>query len=251
VLTVDTEVDWRERDTVLKQAWPLDVHAEVAHADVQFGHVPHPTHENTDAHSAPRERSAHRWIHVGEHRWGVALATDSTYGYDVARHPRADGGTTTVVRHTLLQASRGPDPHADRGLHRFRHTLRPGAALDDALIEGYALNLPLRPAPDTGRGAPLVRVDHPDVVVETVKLADDRSGDLVVRLYEARGGHVRADLAADFPIEAVHETDLLEEHPVSHPVDREHRRVPLALRPFQIRTLRLARAGRRREGGGA
>ncbi|MFJ2827882.1 alpha-mannosidase [Streptomyces sp. NPDC087263] len=242
-LTVDTEVDWRERDTVLKLAWPLDVHAELGHADVQFGHVARPTHESADG-SSP-EFAAHRWIHVGEHRWGVALATDSTYGHDVTRHTRDDGGTTTVVRHTLLHAPNGPDPHADRGLHRFRHTLRPGATLGDAITEGYAVNLPLRPGPATGPQRPLVHVDHPDVVVETVKLADDRSGDVVVRLYEARGGRPHAVLSADFAIEAVHETDLLEEHPTPRP--HLHGRVPLTLRPFQIRTLRLLRAGRRQE----
>ncbi|MFC9842186.1 alpha-mannosidase [Streptomyces sp. NPDC060223] len=242
-LTIDTEVDWRERDTVLKLAWPLDVHAELGHADVQFGHVARPTHENADGSSA--EFAAHRWIHVGEHRWGVALATDSTYGHDVARHTREDGGTTTVVRHTLLHAPNGPDPHADRGLHRFRHTLRPGATLGDAITEGYAVNLPLRPGPAIGPQPPLVHVDHPDVVVETVKLADDRSGDVVVRLYEARGGRTHAVLCADFPVEAVHDTDLLEEHPTPHP--HRHGRVPLTLRPFQIRTLRLRRAGQRQE----
>ncbi|WP_329544155.1 glycosyl hydrolase-related protein [Streptomyces sp. NBC_01356] len=245
-LTVDTEVDWRERDTALKLTWPLDVHAELSHGDVQFGHVAHPTHDRTD--TAREDDAAHRWIHVGEHRWGVALAADSTYGYDVARHPR-DDGTTTVVRHTLLRAARGPDPHADRGLHHFRHTLRPGATLGDAITEGYALNLPLRPGPDTRPQAPLVRVEHPDVVVETVKLADDRSGDVVVRLYEARGGRAHATLAVDFPVEAVHETDLLEEHPT--PRAHRHGRVPLTLRPFQIRTLRLRRAGHRQEDSGA
>jgi alpha-mannosidase len=243
-LTVDTEVDWRERDTVLKLSWPLDVHAELSHADVQFGHVAHPMHENPDATS--QEFAAHRWIHVGEHRWGVALATDSTYGHDVTRHTRDGGGTTTVVRHTLLCATNGPDPYADRGLHRFRHTLRPGATLGDAITEGYAVNLPLRPGPAAGPQTPLVHVDHPDVVVETVKLADDRSGDVVVRLYETRGGRTRATLCADFAVEAVHETDLLEEHPAPRP--HRHGRVPLTLRPFQIRTLRLVRAGQRQEG---
>ncbi|MFE9764231.1 alpha-mannosidase [Streptomyces sp. NPDC005808] len=242
-LTVDTEVDWRERDTVLKLAWPLDVHAELGHADVQFGHVARPTHESADG-SSP-EFAAHRWIHVAEHRWGVALATDSTYGHDVSRHTRDGGGTTTVVRHTLLHPTNGADPYADRGLHRFRHTLRPGATLGDAITEGYAVNLPLRPGPATGAQPPLVRVDHPDVVVETVKLADDRSGDVVVRLYEARGGRTHAVLCADFAVEGVHETDLLEEHPTAR--THRHGRVPLTLRPFQIRTLRLRRAGQRQE----
>jgi alpha-mannosidase len=236
-LTVDTEIDWREQDTVLKAAWPLDVHAEHTRAETQFGHVARPTHENTDSDAARREAAAHRWLHVGEHGWGVALAADSGYGYDTTRHTRADGGTTTVVRSTLLRAPHSPDPHADRGLQHFRHTLRPGAALEDAITEGYALSLPLRPGPDAPALAPLVAVDHPDVVIETVKLADDRSGDVVVRLYESHGGRARAEVSAAFPVAAVQETDLLEARLADHP----HRdgRTAVTLRPFQILTLRL------------
>jgi alpha-mannosidase len=239
-LAVDTEVDWREQDTVLKAAWPLDVHAENSRAEVQFGHVARPTHENTAADAARQEAAAHRWVHVGEHGFGVALACDATYGYDVTRHTRADGGTTTVVRSTLLRAPHSPDPHADRGVQHFRHTLRPGAGVGDAIAEGYALGLPLRPGPGTPAPAPLVAVDGPGVLVETVKLADDRSGDVVVRLYESRGGRARATLAAGFPLTAVHETDLLESPLTAHPHDAG--RTALTLRPFQILTLRLTPA---------
>ncbi|QIQ06206.1 alpha-mannosidase [Streptomyces liangshanensis] len=246
VLTLDTEVDWRERNTLLKAAWPLDVHAEHSAGEIQFGHVRRPTHENTGRDAARHETWAHRWIHVGEHGWGVALAGDSTYGYDVSRTTRPDAGTTTTVRLSLLRAAHSPDPHADRGPQRFRHTLRPGADVGDAIAEGYALNLPLRPGP-AGRGvSPLVRVDGPDVVVEAVKLADDRSGDVVVRLYESRGGRARTTLTAAFPVAAVHETDLLEETLTVRQHDGGA--VALTLRPFQILTLRLVRGDERRTG---
>jgi alpha-mannosidase len=241
-LAVTTEVDWREQDTVLKAAWPLDVHADTSRAEVQFGHVTRPTHDNTPADAAHQEAAAHRWLHVGEHGFGVALACDAGYGYDVTRHTRADGGTTTVVRSTLLRAPHSPDPHADRGAQHFRHTLRPGADVGDAVAEGYALALPLRPGPGPGpdTSAPLVAVDHPDVLVETVKLADDRSGDIVVRLYESRGGRARATLTAGFPVSAAHETDLLESPLTARTYAADG--VPLTLRPFQILTLRLTPA---------
>ncbi|MEV6171764.1 glycoside hydrolase family 38 C-terminal domain-containing protein [Streptomyces sp. NPDC051954] len=247
-LVVDNDIDWRERDMILKASWPLNVHAEHARAEIQFGHVERPTHENTSWDAARFEIWAHRWIHVGEHNWGVALATDSTYGHDVGRHTREGGGTTTTVRLSLLRAPHSPDPYADRGAHRFRYALRPGADVGAAVAEGYALNLPLRPAAHAAGPAarPLVAVDNPDVVVEAVKLADDRSGDVVVRLYESRGGQTRATLTADFPVAGVQETDLLED-PVT---ERAHAdgEVSLALRPFQILTLRLSRPRRDADG---
>ncbi|GHH72975.1 alpha-mannosidase [Streptomyces sulfonofaciens] len=238
-LTIDTEVDWRERDTVLKCAWPLDVHAEHSRAGVQFGHVARPTHENTDRDLARHEMAAHRWIHVGEHGFGIALATDAAAGYDVSRRTRHDGGTTTVLRTTLLRAPSRPDPGADRGHHRFRHALRPAATTGDARDTGHALCRPLRPGPADPPGPPLVAVDNPDVVIETVKLADDRSGDVVVRLHESRGGRAATRLTVACAASAVHETDLLEERRAEHRLSGG--RVRLVLRPFQILTLRLVR----------
>ncbi|MEY9912512.1 alpha-mannosidase [Catenulispora sp. MAP12-49] len=235
-LDVVTDIDWRERDAVLKSAWELDVHAEHTAAEIQFGHVTRPTHENTSWDAARFEVWAHRWIHVGEHGWGTALITDSTYGYDASRLTRPEGGSTTTVRLTLLRAPNSPDPQADLGRHRFAYAVVPGADTRAALAGAHALNLPLRAVPaGGGAGEPLVTVDNPDVVVECVKLADDRSGDVVVRLYESRGGRASTRIDVGFPVAGAAVTDLLErpETPLAIPLE-------LTLRPFQIVTLRLS-----------
>jgi alpha-mannosidase len=232
-LDIRTDVDWRERDAVLKSAWQFDVHAEDVAAEIQFGHVRRPTHENTSWDAARFEAWAHRWLHVGEYGWGAGLITDSTYGYDASRLTRPEGGTTTTVRLTLLRAPGSPDAHADLGRHRFGYAVVPGADVGATLAEAYAVNLPLRPAPGVGGVRPLVTVDNPDVVVESVKLADDRSGDVVVRLYESRGGRATARLGTGFPLARAVLTDLLE-RPTS-----ECEPAGLTLRPFQILTLRL------------
>ena len=236
-LDVVTDIDWRERDTVLKSAWQLDVHAENTNAEIQFGHVTRPTHENTSWDAARFEVYAHRWIHVGEHGWGTALVTDSTYGYDATRQTRPEGGTTTTVRLTLLRGPDSPDPNADLGQHRFSYAVVPGADTRAALAEAHALNLPLRAASAGSDTRPLVTVDNSDVVVEAVKLADDQSGDVVVRLYESRGGRASARLNLGFPVGTATVTDLLERPDT--PVAIENGALDLTLRPFQILTLRL------------
>lgn len=73
-------------------------------------------------------------------------------------------------------------------MHRFRHALVPGATIGDAVREGYVVNLPERTVPGAGPVEPLVVVDSDAVVVTAVKLADDGSGDVVVRFHEACGG---------------------------------------------------------------
>ncbi|MFE6752281.1 alpha-mannosidase [Streptomyces sp. NPDC057684] len=243
-LGIDTEVDWHETEKFLKLAFPLDIHAERYASETQFGHFYRPTHTNTSWEAAKFEACNHRFVHIEEPGWGVSLVNDSTYGHDVTRTVRdGDSGTTTTVRVSLLRAPRFPDPETDQGLHRFRHALVPGAAIGDAVREGYRINLPERHLTGSGEVAPLVGVDHDAVVVTAVKLADDGSGDVVVRFHESRGGRVRATLKAGFEIAAAAATDLLE-RPLADAADpeRDGDRITLTLRPFELVTLRLKRA---------
>ncbi|QBI54847.1 alpha-mannosidase [Streptomonospora litoralis] len=237
-----TEVDWHERERFLKAAFPLDVRAASVAAEIQFGHVHRPAHTNTSWDAARFECCAHRWVHAGEPGYGHALATASTYGHDVDRTVRGDGGTTTVLRLSLLRAPRFPDPEADQGRHVFSYALVPGAGIAEAVREGYRVNLPERAVPGGADVAPLVEVEGAGVVAESVKLADDRSGDVVVRLYEAHGARTRGALQASFPVAGAAAVDLLEEPmEAAAPLEAEGDRVEFGLRPFEILTLRLTR----------
>ena len=107
------------------------------------------------------------------------------------------------------------------------------------MSEGYRLHVPPRRVRGGREVAPLVAVSDPAAVVEAVKLVDDRSGDVVVRLYESLGSRVTARLTADFPHDGVVETDLLE-RPLPEPVCLRPDGT-LTLRPFQLVTLRYLR----------
>ncbi|MFC6067806.1 alpha-mannosidase [Streptomyces ochraceiscleroticus] len=245
-LEITADIDWHEKEKILKAAFPLDVKADRSAAETQFGHVHRPTHTNTSWEAAKFEICAHRWLQVEEPGWGTALVNDSTYGHDVTRDVRADGGQTTTVRLSLLRAPRYPDPETDQGRHRLRYGLVPGAGALDAVREGHWINLPERVVPGSREVAPLVGVDNDAVVVEAVKLAEDRGGDVVVRLYEAVGGRASATLTAGFPVAEVYATDLLERPPADalpYAVT-DGGQVTVALRPFQILTLRLSRDAR-------
>ncbi|MFI2076557.1 alpha-mannosidase [Streptomyces triculaminicus] len=241
-LDVDTEVDWHETEKFLKAAFPLDVHADRVAAETQFGHLYRPTHANTSWDAAKFEACAHRFVHLAEPGWGVALVNDSTYGYDVSRTVREGehAGTTTTLRLSLLRAPRFPDPRTDQGTHRFRYALVPGATVADAVQEGYRVNLPERRVPGSSGVEPLVAVGNEAVVVSAVKLADDGGGDVVVRLYESLGGRAVTRLTAAFPVAEASVCDLLE-RPVST-LAAEDGGLALSLRPFEIVTLRLRRA---------
>ncbi len=247
-LRITTRVDWHERQKLLKLAFPLDLHAERATSEIQFGHVHRPTHVNTSWDAARFETVAHRWVHVGEPGFGVAVANDSTYGHDITRtRVGGDGDTSggrgpatgTTVRLSLLRAPLFPDPDADQGDHVLRCELVVGAGIDDAIRHGYALNLPERTVTGGHGIDPLVAVDDDAVVVEAVKLAEDGSGDVVVRLYESRGGRARARVTPRFAHSGVEVTDLLERS-LGTP-DRDGDDVVVELTPFQVLTLRVRR----------
>ncbi len=244
----ELSVDWRARETLLKAAFAVDVHADVSSAEVQFGHVRRPIHTNSSVDAARFEIWAHRWIHVAEPGYGVALANDSSYGHDVTRAGQGDarGSGGTTVRLSLLRAPLFPDPETDQGHHTLRYALVVGADIDDARREGYSLNLPERVMSGAAAVPPLFDA-HGDGVLETVKLADDRSGDVVVRIYEPRGGRGHLLLRPSFGTSGVTAVDLLEreddEVAALTVLERDQDgAVALKLRPFQIVTLRFHRA---------
>lgn len=241
-LEIETTVDWHEKQKLLKLAFPLDVHAERAASEVQFGHVHRATHVNTSWDAARFETCAHRWVHVAEPGFGVTIANDSTYGHDITRAAGANGGTTTLVRQSLLRAPLFPDPHSDQGRHRLRSSIAIGTDVLDAAEEGYRLNLPLRAVVGAPAVSALVRSDSPSIVIESVKLAEDRSGDLVVRLYEARGARAQGVVTVDCEVGGIVESDLLE-RPIAEPtalIGVDGASAELRLRPFQLVTLRFA-----------
>jgi alpha-mannosidase len=232
------DVDWQESERFLKVAFPVDVHTLRSTAEIQFGHLSRATHSNTSWDAARFEIVAHRWLHVGDASYGVALVNDSTYGHDVTRHERAGGGTYSTVRLSLLRSPSFPDPDTDRGRHHLRYGLVCGADIATSVREGYRMNLPPRVVTGGADVAPLLTVDNDAVVVEAVKLAEDRGGDLVVRLYESLGGAAHVTVGADRRTSAAVETNLLEEPVESGRTFAVGEAVELELRPFEIVTLR-------------
>ncbi len=237
-LEIDTVVDWREEQKLLKLAFPVDVHTDQAASEIQFGHLVRPTHRNTSWDAARYETPAHRWVRVAEDGAGLAIANDRCYGHDVERVALPGGGTASVVRQSLVRAPRFPDPDADRGTHEFRTTLCVAPGVLDAVREGYRVNLPPRRILGARPVPQVVRVTDPAIVVEAVKLAEDRSGDVVVRVYEAAGGRAAGAVTVAGAASVV-ATDVLE-RPVQAPWLRdESGSAELALRPFQLATLRF------------
>ncbi len=241
-IDITTEVDWHERERLLKLAFPLDLHATTSTSEIQFGHVTRPTHQNTSWDAAKFETAAQRWVHVAEGPYGVALVNKGTYGHDISHPPAGDsrGSLPTILRMSLVRGPLYPDPQADEGRHTFECSLVVGD-IGDATREGYAKALPTRTVGAPFR--PVVTSSNPDVVVSAVKLADDRSGDVIVRVYESRGARSTTEVTFGFSHGEVSVVNLLErtdgESETLTEIERTAAGARLRLHPFQISTLRV------------
>ncbi|GIT78639.1 alpha-mannosidase [Leifsonia sp. LS1] len=236
-LEIAQSTDWHETEKFLKVAFPLDVRAEHTIAETQFGAQKRVTHTNTSWEAAKFETSMHRFVLVEEPGFGVALVNDSVYGYDTERAV-TDGDVVTTLRLSLLRAPRFPDPETDQGVQTHRYGLLIGATLASATDAGILLNQDARPLTGGREVAPLVTVEG-GAVLSAVKLADDRSGDLVVRLYEPAGQRATARLRVDAAVTGAHTATLLEE-PLAGLETAVDGSFDLALSPFEVRTLRFA-----------
>lgn len=229
------EIDWHETEKLLKLAFPLDIQATHTEAETQFGYQARVTHTNTSWEAAKFETSMHRFVLVREQDFGVALVNDSIYGYDTTREV-SDDAVATTVRLSLLRAPRFPDPDTDHGHHQIEIGFVVGADAAIATAEGIRLNSPATVVRGGREVAPLVSVDGEGIVVSGVKLADDGSGDVIVRLYEALGRRAVGSLAVDFAHSEIREVSLIEDALDDARVGGE-----LRLRPFEVRTLRIVR----------
>src|SRR5699024_7920437 len=169
------EVDWQERETLLKVAVPLAVQARETLAETQFGHITRPLHENTSWEFAKFEMPMHRWLLAAEPGWGAAVVNDSSYGFDAMALPTEDGRSTvgTLLRPSLMRAPNWPDPGADRSVRTVRWSLLAGADPVSAAHAADALHLPLRPVTGTVTAQQLAAVDDPGVHVDAVLPAHD------------------------------------------------------------------------------
>lgn len=233
----DTIIDWQERYKLLKVAFPVYILSPVATFDIQWGNVQRNTHRNTSWDWARFETCAHKWVDLSEGDYGVSLLNDCKYGHDVYEN---------VIRLTLLRGPTIPDPLADLGIHQFKYSLLPHTGTWDERIQAaaYALNDPIivyqKEKNDTiksdSANSSLFSVDQPNVIIETIKQAEDGHG-IIIRLYESQRKRGTINITTISEISSVWETNLLEET-VSQ-CKFHHNTIEFEIKPYEIKTLRI------------
>jgi len=227
-----TYVDWKEHQTLLKVHFPVTVHTDEATFDVQFGSLTRKTHRNTSWDVARFESCGQKWMDLSEGHYGVSLLNDCKYGHSVQDSDMAL---------TLVKSGIEPNPTTDQEEHEFTYAIYPhaeGWRAAGTVDEAYKLNQPLVAELETeNRGAySFASVDRPNVVLETVKRAEDGDG-IVVRMYESENALTKAKLTVNADFEKAYICNLLEETEGEAAVNGNV--IDVVLKPYEVVTVLL------------
>ncbi len=232
-LDVQFEADWHERRTLLRAVCQVNARSHEVWAETAMGAHSRPTHRNTPADAAQFEISAHRWLDLSEPGYGVSLLNDGRYGHSAL-------GDTLAV--SLLRGPMWPDPGADLGRHTLTYALYPHAGdwrAAHTSRQGFDLNSPLLVQEGARADAPAFNLGGLPLMPSALKLAEDGSGDWVLRLYEPHGNRGEATLSLA-GLKRASPVNLLESGQGELTVTGGAVTFPVT--PYQVLSLRLERS---------
>ncbi len=232
-----TDVNWQQHETLLKVAFPVNIHANKATYDIPYGNIQRPTHWNTLWDLGRFEVAAQKWADLSEGDYGVSLLNDCKYGYDIKEN---------VIRLTLIKSAIAPDPNADIGHHSFAYSLYPhpgdwrrGGTVQEAYHFNYQPMVKIvKSASDkkSEKTYSFVETDSENVIVETVKKSED-SESVVIRAYEMYNQRGTVQFTFAHPLKNIWECNMLEKD--KKRIDFTGNRVTVNFKPYEIKTLMI------------
>ncbi len=246
-----TKIDWHEKHKILKVDFPLNIHADEAVSDIQFGCIKRPVHKTRQFDRDRYEFCNHKYTALTDGNKGAAVLNDCKYGVNV------DSGKISL---TLLKSAVVPDMYADQGLQEMTYSLYVfnGKLAESGVVqEAYNLNNPPVVVPVMGTVGGVAQtvgngvlnahhkeesffsLDNADIMLETVKPADDGSGKIVLRLYETTGSSANCVLRTALNVKNAVMADMAENATGGKLMIKDGG-VALSFRPFEIKTIILS-----------
>lgn len=238
-LEVKIWLDWKGEATRIRWKVPHQVNSSQAFYEIPFGVVSRSTY---DGHTTAKgEWPAHRFVAVEDGKKGLAMANKGVAGVELA----GNAFETTLLRAfpdqpgTWVPVTPLTSQH---GQHTYEFLLVPylPGELPEVSNIAQAWNQPIYVldgvcAPEWVQGSWL-EIDKPNLVLSSVKSADDGSGDMIVRYYETSGRETEAKLILR-DAEKVWLSDVTESF--GSLVSCQNDVVSVHCRPFEIQTLRV------------
>ncbi|NSW54292.1 MAG: alpha-mannosidase [Anaerolineae bacterium] len=228
----ETTVEWHESHKLLKVAFPVNIHANEALHEIQFGYLSRPNHASRPYDADRFEVSNHKWSALLEANRGAAVLNDCKYGLNVVDNS---------INLTLLKSPLAPDMFADKGTQTFTYAFYPfnGSLAESGVVQAaYDLNVPALVAPGMGGSGSLFRLDADNIIIEAVKPAEAGGKQITLRLYEALHMATDCTLTTSLAVKSAAETDMLEQPRKDLAVADGS--LQLHFRPFEIKTVVLS-----------
>jgi len=238
-IDVLNDIDWQNNNLILKALFPINVNAQKATYEVQFGNVERSTHQNTSWDAAKFEVCAHKWADISDGGYGLSLLNDCKYGHS------ADGST---LKMSLLKSPTWPYADADLGKHEFTYSLLPHKGdyrMGETVKESYKLNQPVlvKEIPMQKGFLPesysMLWCDAENIIIETVKKAED-SDDFIIRMYESHNSQTYMHLETGFEFEKAYLCDMLENNICE--IESDGKCIDLDVEGFEIVTVKFTGA---------
>lgn len=221
---------------LLKILFPFDLTCEQATFHIPFGLI-----QRSTSNPLQFEVPALTWADLSTDDWGVSLLSRDKYGFNV---------TSNTLGLTLLRVAHYPHPiepwHltdsdiTDSGTHQFCFRLYPhhgtiSTAQTVHKAQEFLYSPLVFPGSLSQDYTPIITVNAPSLVIACVKKAMDCEG-IIIRIYEAYGQPVTAEIQPQVNVREIWECDLLENR---LNVLSNSQLLTLNFTPFMLKTLLL------------
>ncbi len=207
----------RERFVLFRELFELGFNPVNAEAEIPYGVIRRSIEPENTWDQAKFEFPIWRWIDIYSIDYGVAIINKGRSGHSLDRN---------IVGLTLLKTPIFPNPHLDHGEIEIEFSIYPHkGSWRDAEIPRRAVEYhrPLRIFRGSIEERSLMKIDQPNLLLETIKLAEDGEG-YVARIWETYGRRTILKIPAE-------ETDLIE--------SGFFKRNEIVFEPYEIKTIRI------------
>ena len=197
LLVIESDIDWREQQVLLKTAFHVPFTAEMATYEIPCGAIARPTTPQTPAEAAKWEVPALQWADLAAEHQGISLIQDCKHGYDAKANQ---------LRLTLLRSPQWPNPNADQGPHQMTYAIFPHSGdwkQGQTVQRAYELNQPLllythdtplagdRPSPSCQQWLSLT---PQNLILMALKQSERHKNHWIIRVYDSQGETSQLDL---------------------------------------------------------
>lgn len=187
---INLSIDCKQKDAMLRIAFPVGIDSSVCAFNVQFGHIFRATTELDSFDTAQFEVSGQKFADLSDDYCGISVINDCKYGW------RCKHG---VIDLNLIRSPKnGPGTNVDQGHFNIKLSLFPhkGKLSEATYREAYLLNNPVTVCgKETGSGEnkSYLHISDDRIMLCSIKEPEDSNG-LIARFYNCSEDEVMAKI---------------------------------------------------------